>query len=319
MSIVERLSSKASKHRPIHLELGAPAEPLARPDLKTTASELGVRYLESLSEFPTSAEFVGRIPIAFARTAWPDGTGRTRRIICPSDQQCRLLATDRYHRPLSRPRCNADICTSPAVQSAINLAYQERSGQARQMIEHLDRASVLQELEQLTGREDLLDSGGRAPVVKLVNLILFEAVQSGASDVHIQPTETTLAVRLRLDGVLFDAFELPKHLQEEVVGRLKVMGRMNIAEKRLAQDGRATAQVGDRAIDLRLASLPTSHGERVVIRLLDKSDSPVPVGRTRHGRFNPVALSATDWAGSWTSIGHRPDRFRQNDDVVRGP
>src|SRR5205807_8193882 len=91
------------------------------------------------------------------------------------------------------------------------------------------------------------------------------------SDVHFQPYEAVLVVRLRIDGVLHNAYRLPKHLQEEIVSRVKVMARMNIAEKRLPQDGRATVQVGDRAIDLRVATLPASFGERVVIRLLDKS------------------------------------------------
>jgi general secretion pathway protein E len=119
-------------------------------------------------------------------------------------------------------------------------------------------------------REDLLDNAARAPVIKLVNLMLYEAAKAGASDVHVQPYEDRLLVRTRIDGVLYDNFELPKGIQEEVISRVKVMGRMNIAEKRLAQDGRATVQIGDRMIDLRIASLPTSFGERVVIRLLDK-------------------------------------------------
>src|SRR5437762_2643683 len=101
--------------------------------------------------------------------------------------------------------------------------------------------------------------------------MLFEAVKSNASDVHVQPYEDRLMVRTRIDGVLYDNFELRKSVQEEVISRVKVMGRMNIAEKRLAQDGRATVQIGDRVVDLRIASLPTSFGERVVIRLLDKS------------------------------------------------
>jgi general secretion pathway protein E len=100
---------------------------------------------------------------------------------------------------------------------------------------------------------------------------LFEAVQAGASDIHIQPFETRVAVRLRIDGVLFEAFDIPKDMQEEVISRVKILGKMNIAEKRLPQDGRASVQVADRLIDLRIASLPSSHGERVVVRLLDKS------------------------------------------------
>ena len=131
--------------------------------------------------------------------------------------------------------------------------------------------AVLEEVRQLAGREDLLDNASRAPVIKLVNLILFEAVKSNASDIHVQPYEQRLVVRTRIDGVLYDSYALPRSVQDEVVSRLKVMGRMNIAEKRLAQDGRATVQVGSKTIDLRIASLPTSFGERVVIRLLDKS------------------------------------------------
>src|SRR3954454_18042533 len=100
---------------------------------------------------------------------------------------------------------------------------------------------------------------------------LFDAVKSHASDVHVQPYEERLVVRTRIDGMLYDSFELPKTIQEEIISRVKVMGRMNIAEKRVAQDGRATVQIGDRVIDLRIASLPTSFGERVVVRLLDKS------------------------------------------------
>src|SRR5258706_4051078 len=144
-------------------------------------------------------------------------------------------------------------------------------GQAQDFIEKLDRAEVLDEVANIASREDLLDNASRAPVIKLVNLILFEAVKSNASDVHVQPYEDRLMVRTRIDGVLYDAFSLPKNIQEEVISRVKVMGRMNIAEKRLSQDGRATVQVGERNIDLRIASLPTSYGERIVIRLLDKS------------------------------------------------
>ena len=158
------------------------------------------------------------------------------------------------------------------VSAAINAAYQQRTGQAQTFIERLDPGGAWRtSLEQLKRPHDLLDIASRAPVVKLVNLILFEAVKARASDVHLQPYEDALVVRMRIDGVLHDAFRLPKNLQEEIVSRVKVMGRMNIAEKRLPQDGRATVQVGDRVIDLRIATLPTSFGERVVIRLLDKS------------------------------------------------
>lgn len=118
---------------------------------------------------------------------------------------------------------------------------------------------------------DLLKDRSSAPVVELVNQILFEAVQQQASDVHFQPDGECLVVRMRMDGVLFDVRRISKSIQDEVLTRLKVAGRMDIAEKRLPQDGRATVNVGSRIIDLRIASMPSSHGERVVVRLLDKS------------------------------------------------
>lgn len=242
-------------------------------DLRAFARSIGVPFHESLSEWPTSAEFVAKVPIAFARRHLILGLSGTddELLVCMGDratwQQAEVVSRflgGRYAKRLFAP--------PSVVLTAINEAYQRRTGQAQAVIERLDRRDVLEELRQLAGgREDLLDVSGRAPVIKLVNLMLFEAVRAGASDVHVQPYEDRLVVRLRIDGILYDAFDLPKAVQEEAISRIKVMGRMNIAEKRLAQDGRATAQVGDRQVDLRIASLPTSYGERVVIRLLDKS------------------------------------------------
>jgi general secretion pathway protein E len=107
-------------------------------------------------------------------------------------------------------------------------------------------------------------------VIKLVNLMLFDAAKRRASDVHVQPLEEGLVVRLRIDGVLFDHLHPGKHLHDEIVSRIKVMGGMDIAEKRLPQDGRTTVRVGQRLIDVRISTIPTAHGERVVLRLLDK-------------------------------------------------
>jgi general secretion pathway protein E len=126
-------------------------------------------------------------------------------------------------------------------------------------------------LVPIDAENDLLQDQSDSPVIELVNRILFNAVQQQASDVHFQPREHAMVVRMRMDGVLFDVQEIGKDLQEEVLTRMKVAGRMDIAEKRLPQDGRATVHVGSRVIDLRIASMPSSHGERIVVRLLDKS------------------------------------------------
>lgn len=122
---------------------------------------------------------------------------------------------------------------------------------------------------------DLLATEGKGPVVKLVDALLFEALTRGASDIHVQPLADRTLVRYRLDGVLQTVRELPTKLTAPIVGRIKVMGRMDIAERRIPQDGRATVTIGSgRAVDLRISTLPTSYGERAVLRLLDVGHGP---------------------------------------------
>ncbi|MEM8736535.1 MAG: ATPase, T2SS/T4P/T4SS family, partial [Planctomycetota bacterium] len=163
------------------------------------------------------------------------------------------------------------VLVDPEVlSSAINDAYSARGGPSNELLELLEPDQLIE--EALTAQaEDLLDTSGRAPIIQLVNQLIFDAVVAGASDIHIQPAEDHVLIRQRVDGVLFDTRRIPKAIQEEVLTRIKVLGQMNIAEKRLPQDGRATVELGDRTVDLRIASLPTSHNERIVIRLLDKS------------------------------------------------
>jgi general secretion pathway protein E len=244
-------------------------------DDKVSAADVpGVTRVTNLGDYAPSAQFLATIPIGFARRhvligmSGPSDDDRLIVAMCELDawEQAQVVS-----RLLERP-VTPILAPRDVILTAINHAYEQRTGQAQAMVEKLDRKQVLDELRQLgaSSREDLLDNAARAPVIKLVNLILFEAAKSDASDVHVQPYEDRLVVRTRVDGVLYDSFTLPRSVQDEVVSRVKVMARMNIAERRLPQDGRATVQVGDRVIDLRIASLPTSFGERVVIRLLDK-------------------------------------------------
>ena len=185
------------------------------------------------------------------------------------------------------------------VRAAVDAAY-ERAGAAVAAAADLADDDADADLDAAVrdlaaGREDLLDGADRAPVVRLVNAVLLDAARTGVSDVHFQPVDRAagddapaagdgedegggdaaaedggLVVRLRADGVLHDAVTVPARLREEVTSRVKVLGRMDVAEKRLPQDGRATVEVGSRRVDLRIASMPTSRGERVVVRLLDR-------------------------------------------------
>jgi general secretion pathway protein E len=127
--------------------------------------------------------------------------------------------------------------------------------------------------------DDLLRVAEQAPVTQLVNLILLEAVKRRASDIHFEPFESQLRVRYRIDGVLYEQTSPPKNMEEALVSRLKVMARMDIAEKRLPQDGMAKVRVGEREIDIRVSTVPAAEGERVVLRLLDRDSVLLPLER----------------------------------------
>jgi general secretion pathway protein E len=160
------------------------------------------------------------------------------------------------------------VSTSPRIQDAINKVY-EKSTANLAGLDGIDEEDY--DLDDPI--IDLLEAGDDdAPVIKLVNSLLFRAVKEKASDIHIEPYEKDMAVRLRIDGILFDIFKPPKKLQNSIVSRLKVMANLNIAEKRLPQDGRIPLKVGGKDIDIRMNVVPTAHGERIVMRLQDRSN-----------------------------------------------
>lgn len=136
--------------------------------------------------------------------------------------------------------------------------------------------------------EDILGMATEAPIIKLVNHILYQAVKQEASDIHIEPFEKELHVRYRIDGVLHLAMMPPKRAQGAIVSRLKIMANMNIAEKRIPQDGRIQLKIADKAIDLRVSTIPVAHGERVVMRLLDKTKT--------FGHLSKLGFSERDFA-----------------------
>lgn len=126
-------------------------------------------------------------------------------------------------------------------------------------------------IDDLVETADLLDDVSDAPVIRLVNRMISQAVRAGASDIHIEPFQHRLTVRYRIDGMLYERLSPPKGVQASLISRIKVMAGMNIAEKRVPQDGRAQVRIGDQEIDIRISTVPTSFGERLVMRLLNKS------------------------------------------------
>jgi general secretion pathway protein E len=122
----------------------------------------------------------------------------------------------------------------------------------------------------LPSADDLLDTSDDAPAIRLINGIIADATRQGVSDIHIEPYETGLVVRMRMDGVLRETLRMPAHVAPVVVSRVKVMARLDIAERRLPQDGRIGLTLGGKLIDVRVSTLPSRAGERVVLRILDK-------------------------------------------------
>lgn len=164
------------------------------------------------------------------------------------------------------------IATPGTIIDAINRYYPLEG--AKKMMDDLEEDTNLLEsgldLSQVED-QDILSMTAQAPVVKLVNHIIFQAVKRGASDIHVEPFEKELAVRYRVDGIMYLAFSPPKRIQGALISRLKIMANLNIAEKRLPQDGRIESKVADKFFDIRVSVLPVMYGERVVMRLLDKS------------------------------------------------
>ena len=159
------------------------------------------------------------------------------------------------------------MSTSQNIQTAINTIYEKYTGN----LEGLENIGEEEEYDLDDPVIDLLDAEDEAPVIKLVNTLFLRAIKERASDIHIEPYEKELVVRFRVDGVLYSVFKPPKRLQGAITSRIKIMADLNIAEKRLPQDGRIPLKLAGKDIDVRLSTVPTSFGERLVLRLQDQS------------------------------------------------
>lgn len=163
-----------------------------------------------------------------------------------------------------------DAAEFDEILAAVYNGQEPESGAAAlagELAQDLDLSRLLQEIPRV---EDLLESRDDAPVIRLINALLTQALREGASDIHIEPFETRSVVRLRIDGTLRDLIEPARALHAAIVSRIKIMAQLDIAEKRLPQDGRITLRVAGKPVDVRVSTIPTGHGERVVLRLLDK-------------------------------------------------
>lgn len=168
-------------------------------------------------------------------------------------------------------RIRLQTMTPQDLDAAIAQAYSGATGDAAQVVDEvesdLDLAKLMQDMPAI---EDLLESADDAPVIRMINALLTQALREEASDIHIEPFEQISVVRFRIDGSLRDIVRPKKAIHASLISRIKIMAQLDIAEKRLPQDGRITLRVGGKPVDVRVSTLPTGHGERAVLRLLDK-------------------------------------------------
>jgi len=156
----------------------------------------------------------------------------------------------------------------------ISLAYSQGESSAATIVSEVQNdADLSRMMQELPAVEDLLETSDDAPIIRMLNALLTQAARDGASDIHIEPYERHSSVRFRVDGTLREVVQPNRALHAALISRLKIMAELDIAEKRLPQDGRISLRIGTRAVDVRVSTLPSAHGERAVLRLLDKSES----------------------------------------------
>ncbi len=238
---------------------------------KALALQLDLPYVAQVSLDAVDAELVRQVPINFAKQTLIlplglDGESVALLVADPLDTTVLDHARMLLQRNIS-PR----VATGAVIVDAINAVYDRAVNEAEQLVGEMEAQDLQSLAHELEEPQDLLDTDDEAPIIRLVNSLLFRAAKERASDIHIEPMERELLVRFRIDGVLQEIIKPPKRYQNSIVSRVKVMGQLNIAEKRLPQDGRIRIKLAGRDIDIRLSTIPCTFGERIVMRLLDKN------------------------------------------------
>ena len=239
---------------------------------KALAQEVGFVYVDKITEQMVNTDLLSKIPLKFLRQhviipivfeGFKTVVTSNPQDVQPIDDISLLLSGDVKY----------GVSTDDIINAAINKYYPLET--SKEMMEELKEEEA-GEIDLTTVEErDILEMAQEAPIVKLVNHIIFQAVKEDASDIHIEAFEKELRVRYRIDGVMYQRVLPPKRYQGAIVSRVKIMANLDIAEKRLPQDGRIQIKVGDKAIDIRVSVLPCNYGERVVMRLLDKTKGAV--------------------------------------------
>jgi general secretion pathway protein E len=269
--LVRLLESERSKGQPLGTLLVQQGLITEDGLLEALSEQLGLPYWRKLEEAGIEQIPVSKVPIAFYRQQ------KVFPIAC-TDGGIKVAVSDPFNlQPLDDLAVFLGAPVEPVLSSerelmaAINRYFDRETGSTEQVMQDIegeDLGAIANEIEET---DDLLDLASEAPVIRLVNSILTQAVRARASDIHIEPFERELKVRYRIDGLLYNTLTPPRRLQAAISSRIKVMANLNIAERRLPQDGRIRIRVGEKDVDIRVSVVPTAYGERIVLRLLDKT------------------------------------------------
>ncbi len=247
--------------------------------LTRLAERTGLRYVAEPRLTESARRFYELIPPTVARShhlagVEMHGTGAARAMIVATAQPMQPAVFSMLEERLDMP---VRLVLSPrgAVANLLNRGYEQRQDLVTEIIEELplDERAIQTAAGSIGQSTDLLQLARQTPVIRLVNMILFEALRRRASDVHVHPLESRLIIRFRIDGMLIDAFSPPLALAPAISSRLKVMTELDIANRHSPQDGHTTVRIGSHKVDIRLSVIPTVFGERIVLRLLDQSQT----------------------------------------------
>jgi len=239
--------------------------------LKALAYQLDLPYYERLPVNDIDSTLIETIPIQFCRDnkILPVARDDFNVTVAVSDP-LNIFPLDDL-RLVLHTNINMIVSSPSVIENAINRVYERSNDASQKVIEELSMPEIGGDADLEETRDLLESTDDEKPIIRLVNGLLARAVKERASDIHIEPYENEMMVRFRIDGTLQDKMQIPKRHGGSVASRIKIIGKLNIAEKRMPQDGRIGVRVAGKDIDVRLSVLPTSHGERIVMRLLDKS------------------------------------------------
>jgi general secretion pathway protein E len=232
--------------------------------VEALARDLGLPVINKISVDEIPAELVGLVPINFARQHELLPLSIAGDVIRVAVANPLDLSPLDDLRALTGKRCEPIVASGEVIESAINRVYERRNENA------LSESDTDDDVEEL---QDLIDMTDEAPVIRWVNNLFYEAVRDRASDIHIEPHDNEVVVRYRIDGTLYKVKSANKAFLSSIVARVKIEANLNIAEKRLPQDGRITKKIKGKLVDVRVSTIPTARGERIVLRLLDKEQA----------------------------------------------